>query len=41
MEQLEQIIKSSYMCIFLDWARVYIDDPSMAMIGLMDWFKFN
>lgn len=37
IEQLSQVIKSSFMCIFLDQVRVYIDDYSLTMIGFVDW----
>ena len=33
VEQLDQTIKYSFVCIFLDWDRLYIDKHYISMIG--------
>ena len=38
---LEQAIRSSFTCIFLNWAGIYIDDPSMTVIVFVDWLSFD
>lgn len=39
IEQFDQTIKYSFMCTFLDWVRVNIDDHSLTMIGFLDWLS--
>ena len=39
IEQFDQTIKYSFMCTFLDWVRVNIDDNSLTMIGFLDWLS--
>ena len=34
-------MKSSFMCIFLDWARANMDARPMSMIDFVDWLNLK
>lgn len=41
VEQLDQGIKSFFMCIFLDLARVYIGELSMSRTDFVAWLSLK
>lgn len=41
IEQSDQAIKPSFMCIFLDWVKVYMNDYSLTMIGFINWWSIK
>ena len=40
-KQSNQAMKSSFMCIFLDWARANMDAMPMSMIDFVDWLNLK
>ena len=37
MERNDQDIKSIFLCTFVNWARVYIEDHTLSLIDFVDW----
>ena len=39
IEVLIQAIKSSFLCIFWGWVKIYLDDHPTTMIGFVEWLS--
>ena len=35
--QMDQVLKSSFLCLLLDWVRVDLNEATMSMIDLINW----
>ena len=38
VEQIDQMLKFSFLCLFLEWVRVGLDEVTMSMVDLADYF---
>ena len=36
-ESMDQVIKNSFLYLFWDWARLYIEDGSLSLLDFVNW----
>ena len=37
-ESLDQTVKSSFLYLFWDWVRMYIENGCLLLVDFVDWF---